>query len=268
MPAPRFALATIAALTFSAAASADEARGVVTRVDPDKKEFRVEGRGPARGAPLTLKYDANTEILLGRDAGTADDLAAGRRVRVVYEDRDGKPVARVVRVVGGRIARAVGRAADRAAPEEAPAPTPAADDTSVTGTLQRVARTDREVVVIGPGAKGAETETTVAVPEKAKIVKGGKPAGLEDLKEGDPVAVRVEKRDGKLQALEVQAGPGAAVGAATAKLAAKRERLIPKIRQALQTADGVLRMIEAVNGDEPPPPPPPSKDKDKGKDKP
>jgi hypothetical protein len=118
---------------------------------------------------------------------------------------------------------------------------------SVTGVLQRVARADREIVVVGPGSKGPETETTVAVPEAAKVAKEGKPSSLEELKEGDAVAVRVERRDGKLTAVEVQAGPGAALPAATTP-APERGRMIPRLRQALRLTDEVLRHLDSGDG--------------------
>ena len=69
----------------------------------------------------------------------------------------------------------------------------------MTGVLQRVALTDREIVVIGPGAKGEpELESILTVPEDARITKDAKPAKLEDLKEGERVVVRTEKRGDKM----------------------------------------------------------------------
>jgi hypothetical protein len=226
--------------------AADEVRGVVSGVDLSKHELRVDGRGAARGETMTFTLDDKTLVLFGSQKGAAADLNSGRRVRVEYEVAgDGTHIARVVRAAGRPLAaRAI--PAGRTTPAEPPVvsgPNAAAAGGAVTGVLQRVARADREIVVIGPGAKGPETETTVAVPEGAKVVKEGKPSSLENLKEGDAVAVRAERRDGKVTAVEVQAGPGAALSAAAP--APERSRMIPRIRQALHMADEVLRYLDS-----------------------
>ena len=52
----------------------------------------------------------------------------------------------------------------------------------MSGSLIRVALTDREIVVISPGAKGEEDkETTIQVPEKVQITEGKKALKLDDL---------------------------------------------------------------------------------------
>jgi hypothetical protein len=227
------AVAAGALLVPAGGAAAGEARGVVAAVDPAKKELRVDGRGADRGTTLTFTLDDKTLVLFGPDKAAPADLPVGRRVRVEFEEGpDGRRVARVV--------RARGRRPGPRPAATGPAPAAAAGDV-VTGVLQRVARTDREVVVIGPGAKGPETETTVAVPEGAKVFKDGKPASLEALKEGDPAAIRVERKGGRATALEVQAGPGAALSASPAP---ERRPVIPRLRQALHIADEVLRQLD------------------------
>jgi hypothetical protein len=236
----------IALLVPAGRVVAEEVRGVVSGVDLSKHELRVDGRGPARGETVTFTLDDKTLVLFGSQKGSAMDLNPGRRIRVEYEVAgDGTHIARVVRAAGRPLAARATPAGriTPAAPPVATGPNAAATGDAVTGVLQRVARADREIVVIGPGAKGPETETTVAVPEGAKVVKEGKPSSLENLKEGDAVAVRVERRDGKLTAVEVQAGPGAALSAATP--APDRSQMIPRIRQALHMADEVLRHLDS-----------------------
>jgi hypothetical protein len=201
-----------------------EVRGRLASIDLEKKELVVE-IGLVRRSSFSFTLDADTQVLFGREAGTPSDLSPGQRVRVDYVERDGKAVARAIRVTGAR-----------AAPTPGPAPKP--DDKAVSGVLRRVAVTDREIVVIGPGAKGAETETTIQVPETAKIVKGGKATALEDLKEGDPARVEVDRRDGKMQATSVQVGPE------VARPAAPKSQLIPRLRLALQIVDQILKQLE------------------------
>lgn len=222
MATTRCAIALLALLALAPASPGAEVRGRITRVDPDKSEFVLETLG-RRGEPLTLRIDKDTQVLFGRQAGTPADLPEGRRARVEYESRDGQLVARMVRVVGAPPAR-------RAA-------TPPAGD-GLAGVLRRVALTDREIVVVGPGANGPETETTVAVPEGAKILKGDKAITLDDLQENEAVRVQAEKRDGKLTALKVEVGPAGAAPAG------QRQDFVPKLRRVLQMADKVLEMID------------------------
>jgi hypothetical protein len=142
-------------------------------------------------------------------------------------------LARVIRVNGAKPAA-----------RTTPRPGTKTDENTVAGTLRRVAVTDREVVVIGPGARGGETETTIRVPEGAKLFREGKAVDLRGLKEGEPARVRVSRRDGKLDAVEIQSGPGTPM-AAPAK---GREPLLPKLRRALQMADQFLKMLEEADG--------------------
>jgi len=213
---PLFAL--LSGLLFSFPVSAAEVVGIVARVDLEKKELLLDGRGAARGEALMFVVDNDTQVLFGKRAASLADVPFGRRVHVLYEVRDSRRVARIVRVNGPKPT----------------APATPADKGAITGVLRRVALTDREVVVIGPGSMGKETETTVAVPEAARIAKDGKAATLEMLKENDMVRIVAEMRDGKLTAIEIQ------VGAATAK----KSDLVPKIRLGLQIADLLLKQME------------------------
>jgi hypothetical protein len=216
----RFSLALVLGLACGAAVCADEVRGRIVGVDLDKHQVRVEGRGRFRGQTLTLLLDDKTQVSFGSHAASPADLTADRRARVVYEDRDGKKVATSIRVLGAAPAR----------------PAAAADPNTITGTLQRVAPTERELVVVGPGAKGPETETTVTVPEGVKITKGDKTLTIDVLKEGEQVTVKVDRRDGRPTAVSVHVGPLPA--------AAQRSDVIPRVRMALQIADMILQQME------------------------
>lgn len=232
MNALRYTLSPAMGLLLFSAASADEARGRIVQIDPDKKEVRLETRRPQRGSVLELRIDAKTQILIGGQPAKLNDLTPGRRIRVVFEMHGGKPVAQVIRSLGLNLAQPQPAAPKPAAPKEGD---------GIAGTLQRVSSTDREIVVIGPGAKGAETETTIAVPEKTAISRDGKKITFDDLKEGETVTVKAESRKGGLTAVSIQVGQAAPANPA----APPRRNLIPRLRQALQMADELLReMVE------------------------
>jgi hypothetical protein len=231
MTALRYSLSLVTGLLILSAASADEARGRIVQIDPDKKELRLETRAPVRGM-LDLKIDAKTRIFIAGQPATLDDLAPGRRIRVVFEPRGGKPVAQVIRSLGLNLLQ----------PPAATRPAAAApkEGEGISGTLQRVAVTDREIVVIGPGAEGPQTETTIAVPEDTAIMREGKKITFDKLKEGETATVKTEMRKGKLTAVSIQVGQAAAARAA----APPRRNLIPRLRQALKLADELLREME------------------------
>ncbi len=238
MKSPHLTAVLLAGLTAAwtgcpCRARADEIRGVVAGVDPDKHELRVDGRGPARGTTLTFTLDDKTLVLFGVDKAALSDISAGRRVRVEYDEGPGgRRVARVVRVAG--------RPPAASGPASGPRPPAAARD-GINGVLLRVSRAEREVVVVGPGKDGPETETTVAVPLSAKVVKEGKPSSLEALKVGDAVAVRAERGDRGLVAVEIQTGAGAALSDAKP---AERARTVQRLRLLLHAADEVLRRMD------------------------
>jgi hypothetical protein len=234
MTKPRFVLALIAGLTLAAAAPAELVRGVVSRVDLDKKELQLEGRGRGvRGAELTFILSDKTSVLFGDQAGALSDLEPGRRVRIDFEATGAGNSALVIHVLNGR------KPAAADVPDVPPVPAVPTDGDALTGVLRRVGYSDREVVLVGPGAKGADAETTVSVPEAARIVKDGKDATLDDLKEGDGAAIQVEKKDGRLSALSIQVGPGVAPAPES-----RRAKVISKVRKALQMVDQVLQGIE------------------------
>src|SRR5436309_13567177 len=94
MLATRFSLSLCVGLALTLTASAAEVRGRIVHVDLKKNELQIEGRRPVRGQSLTLTLDPQTQVLLGSQAGTLNDLTAGRRARITYEERDGQRVAR------------------------------------------------------------------------------------------------------------------------------------------------------------------------------
>jgi hypothetical protein len=211
---------TLLFLIAGGATSADDIRGVIAKVDPAKKELIVEARGKGvRGLPIAFVLGSDTEILVDRKPATVADLRPNARVRVLYEMRDGKRVALGITAHGG-------------AKPSSPAAMPA-DDKTVIGKLIRVALTDREIVILSPGPR-EEIETTLAVPENAEIKKDQKAIKLEDLKEGERVAVRTDKRDGKLIAMSIQVGGVAPTG----------DRKIERLRQLLKLADELLQKAE------------------------
>ena len=239
MSAPRCMLALLAGLVFAAAAPAATVRGIVIRVDPDNKQLVLEGRGLGlHGVVLAFTLSADARVMCGDQPGALSDVEVGRRVRVEFETDGNHQVATLIEVSGPRLGTSV-VVTIPPTPGAPPAMPPSGD--GVSGVLRRVGYSDREVVVVGPGAKGPETETTVAVPETARIVKDGKDATLDDLKEGDAATVQVEKKDGRLSALSIQVGPGAAT---VSKPASK---VVPRLRLLLKAADEVLQDLENRN---------------------
>ena len=79
MTTHRLALALIAGLTLAASAPADVIRGVITRVDLDKKNLIVEGRGKGvRRVSVSLGLTDKTEVLFGDQTAALSDLEKGQ----------------------------------------------------------------------------------------------------------------------------------------------------------------------------------------------
>ncbi len=174
---------------------------------------------------------SDTAVTLGKQPGRIEDLPTGKRVRVVYETRDGRRVAVSVTAPGPLV---LGTEPPAGTP-----PPPAAG--TVSGTLRRIGYTDSEIVIITPAAPGKpESETTFLVPQGAAITRDQKPIRFEDLKEGEPVVVRPEKREGKMVAAAINAGTAPPPGAPEQP---KTER-IERIRQILKTVDALLQMAQ------------------------
>jgi hypothetical protein len=221
MKATRIVTGLLAMLVVPAALTAAEVRGVIASVDLKRGELVLDKVMP-RMAETTYVINDKTQVLYGKEMGTLKDLPIGRRTNVEFEERDGKRVVTLLQVHGGR-----------------PAVKVSVDASVVTGTLRRVAVTDREIVVVGPGAKGAETETTIVVPEAARVLRDGKAIAFDELKEGEGVTVNVEKRDGRLSAKTLQVG--------VASAPAKPSNVVPRVRLILRIVDGILKQMEERN---------------------
>jgi hypothetical protein len=236
----------LATLLICAPSFSDEIRGVIDRVDPARQELSVavRGRGP-RGRVLSFRLAQDTQIHAGRQSADLSDLHPGDRARVYFETRDGLRVAVDVSVRGS-IFRSAGPIGPIDKSEELPTPTPvSADPNTVSGVLQRVALTDREIVIIGPGGKGEpELETTLTVNEDARITKDGKPIKLEGLKEGERVVAHFQKRDDRMAADSITVGGKASQ---TASAAGPNDR-IERLRQVLRLADFFLQQLAEQKG--------------------
>ncbi len=235
MLAFRLALGLLASLVFASAALAAEVRGRAIDVDLAKKQLQL-ARPLPRGGPTMLVLDANTRVLFGKEIGTLADVPTGRRVLVVYEEKDGKALATTIRVPG-KLFRRPG--APSVAPTVARGGAPAAIPGGITGTLRRVAPTERELVLIGPGAGGPETETIVAVPEKVRPTRDAKAIRFDELREGETATVGVEKKEGRwvATAVHVGAAPAAAAPAQTGDV-------VRRVRFGLWVADQLLKQMD------------------------
>jgi hypothetical protein len=243
-----YALSLAGVVLVAVAAIGAEVRGVISKVDTDKNEVVVEGRGRgARGMAMTFVLDKDTQILIGRQPGKPGDLHVGKRARVVYEDRGGKPVAVRITVPPALLAQTK--------PQTEPAISTNAG--AITGTLRRVALTDREIVIVGgSGAGGQAVETTLFVPAQAKISRGDKAISFDDLREGESVAAHAEKRDGVLEAKSIQVGGGSLPAPLPTGQQVRGER----VRHILKMVDSYLEEMQGqsnqVDGGPIPPPPP------------
>src|SRR5262245_1148486 len=152
----RLVLALALNLLVALPATADHVRGVISKVDLDKKEVLVEVRGLRQRGDLVLVFlTPETEVRVGLKAGQAGDLATGKRVNGPFDLRDGKRLANRIIVSGlGDLV-------------EAATPAAPADPNSVSGTLRRIDFTEREIVVVRAGDK----EETFPVPEDVTVTK-------------------------------------------------------------------------------------------------
>jgi hypothetical protein len=218
-------------LVIVGSALAEEVRGRIVAVDLDGKELLLEGRNRGRGVQYRFVLTADTHVLFAGEPGKLSDLPTRRLARITFEDGDGKAVARVIRLPLPL------RAITGKAPPPTAAERPGGD--VVTGTLQRIAVTDRELVVIGPGAKGNEAETTIAVPEGTPILRDGKKIDLVGLQEGEAVSVQVDRKEKQLKAVSVQAGKVVPQAGAM-----RNNDVVPRVRQALKVLDAILQQME------------------------
>jgi hypothetical protein len=235
-----FSLSVPAILCLTFSATAAEVRGIVVKADAKNHQLVIEGRGRGlRGTELTFQLNKDTVIQNGQEPAQASDLTPGKRVRVFYERQDGQRVALRITMPGGALAEAL-KQAPPAEPAKEPAKSGPNDANTVSGTLRRLALTDREIVVVRANpAGGPDIETTIFVPESAKIDKDGKAIRLEELKEGLQVSVKVEKDHKEIVAKSIQLG---------AVVASPKSEAPPNRGDAVKKARMVLKIIDAFLG--------------------
>jgi len=192
---------------FIQSLNASEIRGLIIKADEKTHEITLEGRGKGlRGMVFRFVTNADTQIRIGKQPASFADLVSGKRVRIVYEEREGRRIADLIQIVS------LPMLLPPPGPPSEPMPPMSSDPNAIAGLLRRVSVTEAEIVVVS-SARGekSEKETVVTVADNARVLRDGKPARLEDLKENEPVVVHVEKKDGKLiaRAIEVGATSGA-----------------------------------------------------------
>jgi Cu/Ag efflux protein CusF len=207
----QIAVSLVASIVLAAPALADVARGVITKVDLDKKEVEVRGKGRgARKGSMTFILGNDTQVTVGKKDGSLKNLKVGRRVRVEYEAQDNQRVITAIRVKGGKGAR---------------------EDRPILGKLQRVSPQQRKITVLGRNAQGEKrTEITLDLPPDVKVTRAGNPIKLSDLKEGAFVRVVRQARAGK--------------NVATAIQVIDPDAVISRARETMSKADFYLKMAE------------------------
>lgn len=235
----RFHLSLLTVLVIALTARGEEVRGIIRKVDVEKKllviDVRVRG---LRRTPMTFDLGRDVQIQVGKEPADLSYLQPGDRATVGYEDRDGRRLATSICTLGLRAA---------VAPERS------RDEDVVAGTLARIVARDRELIVMSPDPDGGgASEVKLSVSQTAKILRDGKPIGLEELKEGERLSIRAEKRAEKLLAFEIQAGKVKAPVAPAADTRAER------LRRLLQAADKALERMSNQSTPPPPSEPPPT----------
>jgi len=200
----RLSIALAAVVAFATTALGEDVRGVIVKVEPDKKVLVLEGKSRGfKGKVLRLKVPDDTEILVARKPAKLADLATGKRARVLFEAQGNDQVALRITVAGSL--SSLLESMTGPAPAEPPVKSSPSEASSVSGVLRRVSLTDREIVVISPGpSKNTEFETTFFVPEGTKVLRKQQSIRLDDLREGDQVTVSGEKQNGQLVAKSIE----------------------------------------------------------------
>ena len=199
----RLSFALAAVVAFATAALGEDVRGVIVKVEPDKKMLVLEGKSRGfKGKVLRLKVPDDTEILVARKPAKLADLTTGKRVRVLFEPQGNDQVALRITVPGSLSSLLELMTGPPPEPSVKSSPSEAS---SVSGVLRRVSLTDREIVVISPGpSKNTEFETTFSVPDGTKVLRKQQAIRLDDLHEGDQVTVIGEKQNGQLVAKSIE----------------------------------------------------------------
>jgi hypothetical protein len=168
----------------------------------------LEGKSKGyKGEVIRLKLRDDTEILINRKPAKVSDLAANKRVRVLFEQQGKDLVAIRISVTSlGSLLSEVAAMAETERPEPLNNAS-SGNGGTVSGILQRVALTDREIVVVRPGPSSkSEIETTFLVPEDVKVTRAQHPIRFQELKEGEQVTIKGETRDGKQFARSIEVG--------------------------------------------------------------
>ncbi|MFL5244609.1 MAG: hypothetical protein ACJ8FY_21115 [Gemmataceae bacterium] len=196
---------------------AAEIRGVISKVDPEKNELILEGKGKARGHSYTFSWNKDTRVLFGSERFTADDLTVNRKAVITFDERDNKNLALIIKVAGPKPEGRTLTVADG----------PAA-------TVKLIALSEREIVVASPSGQGGESEKTYVVPKDAKITRDDRAIQFEDIKEGDQVVVDAETQNGKDVARSIRIGGKAPTAKKTDK---KPEDVMKWVRTILQRVE-------------------------------
>jgi hypothetical protein len=205
------------ALVLAGSGYAAEMRGVISKVDLEKNELILEGKGKARGHAYTFNLSKDTRVQFGSEQFTVADLAVNRKVVITFDERNTNHVALIIKVAGPK-------------PE---AKTPAGAE-APAATVKLIALSEREIVVAAPSSQGGESEKTYVVPKDAKITRDDMPIQLEDIKEGDRVVVDAETHDGKDIVRSIRIGGKATTAK---KKDMKPEDLMKWVRKFLQMAE-------------------------------
>jgi hypothetical protein len=212
----RSVLGLMTALVLAGTGYAAEMRGVISKVDLEKNELILEGKGKARGHAYTFNLNKDTRVLFGSKQFTVADLAVNRKVVITFDERNNE-VALIIKVAGPK--------PESKAPAGAEAP---------AATVKLIALSEREIVVAAPSSQGGESEKTYVIPKDAKITRDDMPIQLEDIKEGDRVVVDAETHDGKDTVRSIRIGGKATIAK---KKDMKPEDLMKWVRTFLQMAE-------------------------------
>lgn len=213
----RSGLGLMIALVLAGTGYAEEMRGVISKVDLEKNELILEGKGKARGHAYTFTLNKDTRVLFGSEQFTVADLAVNCKVMITFDERNNINVALIIKVAGPKPEAKIPPGA------EAPA-----------ATVKLIALSEREIVVAVPSGQGGESEKTYVVPKDAKITRDDMPIRLEDIKEGDRVVVDAETHDGKDTVRSIRIGGKATIAK---KKDMKPEDLMKWVRTFLQMAE-------------------------------
>lgn len=194
-----------------------EGRGVISKIDLAKNQILLEGKGKLRDRTIPFELTKDTKVFFGSEEFHLSDLAVGKRVIIIFDERASANVALIIKVSG---------------------PKPQAKQTPLTESsgakVLLLAITAREMVVEARTSQGAENEVTYIVPRDVKITREDKPIAIDQIKEGDLVFVEAQARDHKQEARSIRIGGTAPVANAVDKKKEKREEALKVLGQILQ----------------------------------